>query len=224
MPAEVIEKQQQNTLLVPIILALENLYLQTQDPNRRTEEHEITETNIYIPPITFEGKTEEAKLAIEATDISNLDLEPIAYKIAHDEDGPDWSQDQIDTNINQYKAFFVLSFMFPEMGIVPTKAIDTVWHYHILDTAKYRTDCDKHLGFFLDHFPYFGLRGKEDEANMNNNFHTTANLLQTHFGIDLKTKKPKLCGTSCRIHECRGSDCRGDVKKKQPTSRPRPAR
>jgi hypothetical protein len=55
---------------------------------------------------------------------------------------------------------------FPDESIAPTKDVDKFWHGHILDTLKYAEDCQNVFGYFLHHFPYFGMRGEEDAANL----------------------------------------------------------
>lgn len=35
----------------------------------------------------------------------------------------------------------------------PAKDVDEYWHAQILDTKKYREDCLKFFGYFLDHVP-----------------------------------------------------------------------
>jgi hypothetical protein len=50
--------------------------------------------------------------------------------------------------------------------LAPSKDVDKFWHGHILDTLKYAEDCQNVFGYFLHHFPYFGMRGEEDAANL----------------------------------------------------------
>ena len=56
------------------------------------------------------------------------------------------------------------------------------WHFHILDTLKYQEDCDNIFGYFLHHFPYFGMRGQEDEANLKEAWNSTISLYEKTFG------------------------------------------
>jgi hypothetical protein len=57
-----------------------------------------------------------------------------------------------------------------------------VWHTHILDTAKYAADSEQVFGFFLHHFPYFGLRGPDDETAMRAAYDRTRDLFRACFG------------------------------------------
>lgn len=96
--------------------------------------------------------------------IDQLDLGPIKVKLMR-EDGENWSLEQVNMAEKWYKRFLFLNLMHPSAAIVPTHAIDTFWHYHILDTRKYAEDCQKIFGTFFHHFPYFGMRGDEDVKN-----------------------------------------------------------
>jgi hypothetical protein len=44
--------------------------------------------------------------------------------------------------------------------LVPTKAIDDVWHFHILDTQKYIEDCMELHGAVVHHFPAVSVVGR----------------------------------------------------------------
>lgn len=63
----------------------------------------------------------------------------------------------------EYKKFLTLKKLYPEKDLVPNKAVDEFWHAHILDTVSYQKDCKKVFGYFLHHFPYFGIYGEEDK-------------------------------------------------------------
>jgi hypothetical protein len=55
----------------------------------------------------------------------------------------------------------------------------------MLDTAKYRADCDQALGHFMDHFPYFGFRGEDDQRAWRADFARTRRLFAEHFGVEI---------------------------------------
>ncbi len=96
--------------------------------------------------------------------IDALDLEPVVYKLVRPDPGEEGlSLDQADQGIELYRCFLKLCAQFPRTPIVPTRVIDRIWHAHMLDTAKYRADCQVVFGRFLDHFPYAGLRGEPDK-------------------------------------------------------------
>ena len=63
---------------------------------------------------------------------------------------------EIDAAIEEYKRFLILKIENPDVGMSPTKSMDEVWHFHILDTKKYAEDCDRMFGTFLHHTPGYG--------------------------------------------------------------------
>lgn len=160
--------------------------------------------------------------------IRDLDLEPIVFKITHPTEGKGWSLERADSAVVRYRQFLELSLMYPEMSIVPTSEIDEVWHYHILDTAKYREDCDQIFGRPLDHFPYFGLRSDDDAQALRDAFEETKKMFLEHFDVTLVSGEVG-CGTSCGESLCDNQAC--DTNSCTPTSgppkvriRPRPVR
>jgi len=138
--------------------------------------------------IMINSEMSETQRAV-AERIDGLDLEPIAYKLMHPEPGetamPLADADQL---IAAYRCFLKLCAWYPDESIVPSKMIDEVWHAHILDTAKYAADSDTVFGHFVHHFPYFGLRGPDDEAALRASFGRTRELFGLHFGIDPGTE------------------------------------
>lgn len=116
--------------------------------------------------------------------IDALDLEPIAFKLMHPEPGQaTMTLAEADQLTAAYRCFLKLCAWYPGQPIVPSRTIDQVWHAHILDTSKYRADTEQAFGYFLGHFPYFGLRGADDEAAMRAAYDRTRDLFAAHFGI-----------------------------------------
>ncbi|MBI2033956.1 MAG: hypothetical protein HYT13_02565 [Candidatus Liptonbacteria bacterium] len=87
------------------------------------------------------------------------------YKLMHPTEGRGWSREKVDRVEVLYKRFLFLAGS-DSRPFMPTSEIDEMWHAHMLDTIKYREDCERIFGFFLDHFPYFGIRGEKDLFNM----------------------------------------------------------
>lgn len=125
-------------------------------------------------------------LAEKLRRIEDLDLDPIVVKLIDADEGEGWSLEQALCAERLYRRFLQLTVMHPEKSIVPTKVMDAVWHYHILDTRKYAHDCEHALGFFLHHFPYFGMRGEQDAKDLQNAFTSTKELFLTAFGETLE--------------------------------------
>src|SRR6266581_1688004 len=138
---------------------------------------------------------EQVIAAIEA-----LDLDPIKLKLMDSEEGQGWSREYADRMELAYRRFLTLLATHPEETLAPGKDVDKFWHGHILDTLKYAEDCDKVFGSFLHHFPYFGMRGAEDAANLAKAGETTRRLYQREFGQDhdasvsRKTENAAYCG------------------------------
>lgn len=95
-----------------------------------------------------------------------LDLDPIKLKLMDPEEGQGWSHEYTDRMELAYRRFLTLLVKFPDQTIAPSKDIDKFWHGHILDTMKYAEDCERVFGYFLHHFPYFGMRGEADAADL----------------------------------------------------------
>jgi hypothetical protein len=114
--------------------------------------------------------------------IQALDLDPIKFKLMNREEGEGWSREYVDQMEIAYKRFLTLSVKYPEETIAPSKDVDKFWHGHILDTMKYADDCQNVFGYFLHHFPYFGMRGEDDAANLAAAGERTNELYEREFG------------------------------------------
>ena len=126
----------------------------------------------------FEKKTPEQM--VEA--IFALDLDPIKFKLMNKKEGHGWTREEADRHETEYRRFLALIAKFPDDAIVPDTDVDKFWHGHILDTLKYAEDCQHVFGYFLHHFPYFGMRDDEDAANLAEAAANTRRLYQTEFG------------------------------------------
>jgi hypothetical protein len=111
-----------------------------------------------------------------------IDFGPIAFKLINAEDGRGWTLEQATNAIARYRKFLLLTYLYPEKQIVPSHEIDQVWHTHILDTAKYREDCEALFGRFIDHWPYFGMTDEADRQALEEAFEKTQMLFSQHFG------------------------------------------
>jgi len=150
------------------------------------------------------NNSQQRDLEEKITAIDGLDLSMIKMKLCLpiEQEGKGWSTDQTDNCERLYKMFLKLNIMHPSASVVPTKEIDEMWHAHILDTRKYHADCQKVFGFYFHHFPYFGLRGEEDKANLYSAFEATKSLFLKHFGEDLT--KVSEGATTCGNRNCNG--------------------
>jgi hypothetical protein len=114
--------------------------------------------------------------------IEDLDLEMIKLKLMDPDEGEGWTREYADQVCEEYRKFLALTRAYPDLAIVPSGPVDKFWHNHILDTQKYGPDCEEVFGFFLHHFPYFGMRGEEDLANLNASWENTIDAYRRHFG------------------------------------------
>lgn len=136
--------------------------------------------------------------------ISDLDLEPIKFKLVK-EDG--WALNQVDEIEKQYKGFLFLIGTNPEEAIVPSKFIDKMWHAHILDTRKYAEDCDKLFGHFVHHYPYFGIKDEADKACLTEEFNKTKALFREVLNIDIE-QTPSFSDLSLQFQSICTNDCK----------------
>eukprot|EP01065_Artemidia_motanka_P014242 TRINITY_DN181_c0_g1_i3.p1 TRINITY_DN181_c0_g1~~TRINITY_DN181_c0_g1_i3.p1 ORF type:complete len:372 (+),score=134.37 TRINITY_DN181_c0_g1_i3:76-1191(+) len=119
-------------------------------------------TNCTVPGAPTTAQIEQARGIVQQ--MEGLAIWPdLRLKLTHKVYGPDggWEAGFTETAIKEYTRFMALSHVFGEA--VPSKAIDEVWHSHIIDTRRYAGDCQRIFGRFLHHYPYFGLGGKHGD-------------------------------------------------------------
>ena len=98
-------------------------------------------------------------------------------------EGEGWNNDQCAEVAEEYRRYLTLRLLYPNEAIVPNKAIDTMWHYHILDTAAYERDCKAIFGKLLHHYPYFGIGGGDaEQKEFIDTFAKTKALYEQTFG------------------------------------------
>jgi hypothetical protein len=110
-----------------------------------------------------------------------LDFGMLKEKLAEERG---WTQEFADEVEDLYRKFLALNARYPDRKICPTGPIDDFWHAHILDTRAYAAACESLLGRFLHHFPYFGMRGEDDRADLERTFRESVELFIIHYGID----------------------------------------
>lgn len=150
-------------------------------------------------------ETSALRLAEIRRAIECLDLDPIRVKLMDCNEGASWSLDKVDEADLMYRRFLYLTAKYPDIPIVPTKVVDEMWHAHILDTEKYLNDCHEMFGYILHHFPYLGMRGKDDEENLKAAFEDSIKLHKNEFGVSATEFKhfssvkasQSICGGNC---------------------------
>jgi len=131
-------------------------------------------------------------------EIEKLDFSRIKHKLMLSEESEPWTFETCELAEREYKRFLTLIKLNPKIEIVPTKLMDAFWHQHILDTVAYQKDCQAIFGYFLHHFPYFGIYGKEDKANLDHTFERTKALYFKHFTNEMCNPE----ASRCQDHAC----------------------
>lgn len=121
------------------------------------------------------------RIPISHKPIEDLDIEPIKFLLMDETDGLGWSLDKANYIGELYRTFLFLIYKYPDDGVVPTREIDSFWHYHILDTRKYHEDCKKIFGHYIHHNPYLGFRGDGDALELQRKFSHTKMLIRREF-------------------------------------------
>lgn len=127
-------------------------------------------------------QTEKKTSAQMVEAIFALDLDPIKFKLMDKKEGHGWTREEADRHELEYRRFLALTAKFPDDVITPDTNVDRFWHGHILDTMKYAEDCQHVFGYFLHHFPYFGMRDEDDAANLADASANTRRLYAQEFG------------------------------------------
>jgi hypothetical protein len=113
--------------------------------------------------------------------VETLNFEQLKWKLS-ESDEAEMTKEECALAEQEYRRYLTLKLLYPKDSLVPNKLVDKFWHAHILDTRSYRNDCDSVFGFYLDHFPYFGIYGKDDHQNLEAAFEKTKASYERHFG------------------------------------------
>ena len=116
-------------------------------------------------------------------EISALNLDQIKQKLMHVASGEGWTLEQANAVDVEYRRFLYLMKMFPNEQTSPSVAVDTFWHYHILDTMKYAVDCEQVFGYFLHHYPYVGMVGENASEEHHDSGERMRELYEQTFAI-----------------------------------------
>jgi hypothetical protein len=113
-------------------------------------------------PVIKEALSAQSLVCMEK--LKALNLSPIAAYLINPQNGYGWHQRQTFRAIRRYKTFLFVSYLYPNMRLVPTQDVDRVWHCHLLHTRKYRGDCELLFGYFIDHEPESGVWGEANQT------------------------------------------------------------
>ena len=115
------------------------------------------------------------------SNVSALNFEKLKWKLTQSVEAT-WNSELCDFAELEYRKFLSLKKWYPKLSLVPSKLVDKFWHEHILDTQSYSNDCDALFGFYLHHYPYFGIYGDKDQSKLQNSFDETVAVYEKHFG------------------------------------------
>ncbi len=136
-------------------------------------------------PLDYEGShsrlTPDPELQGALAKVEKLDFSMLSRALIEEQG---WTREFCGEVEGLYRKFLALNIRYPGKKICPSGPIDAFWHAHILDTRAYKADCEALFGEYLHHFPYFGMRGPEDRANLEAAFKESMDLFVIHFGVD----------------------------------------
>lgn len=91
-----------------------------------------------------------------------------------------WSEADAEAAVGGYRRHLLLCYLYPESSITAIdRRSDLLWHEHILDTVRYRDDCQRLFGAFLHHIGVEGEAPTEIEEAI---YEETLELYRRVFG------------------------------------------
>jgi|HubBroStandDraft_6_1064221.scaffolds.fasta_scaffold511100_2 hypothetical protein len=116
----------------------------------------------------------------------------------------DRSVEDLASAVDRYLKWLRLIALHPEVPIAPTRDIDRMWHLHMLHPRAYADDCQRILGFLLDHDGGFGADAEEMPV-LQRVFEETSALWESEYGEpyiggagDGMTKCARNCVSRCQ--------------------------
>ncbi len=138
-----------------------------------------------------EKKIDNARSLVEKLDFIEQNSKLISYH--------GWKAEKAILIEGLYKKWLILHKVYGDsITIAPNETVDEYWHFHILDTRKYISDCNLIFGYYLHHYPYFGLTETETQEDLSEGFALTQKLFKKHFAHNLTGLANPCRSTSCR--------------------------
>ena len=159
-------------------------------------------TAFSVPEISKERVSYLIDFGIDAK-IAAIDLSMVKMKMQKpvSEEGIGWSSEKCEKIEKLYKCYLTLTK--EHSNLPPSKDIDEMWHFHILDTRAYKNDCETTFGYYMHHFPYFGMRGEEDAKNLKSSGIKAQKLFKARFGISMHGHDSSNCDSpKCTAPVC----------------------
>jgi len=97
--------------------------------------------------------------------------------------GHTWTAERADAAEVKYKKWLFIQRKYEDVLQSPGSEVDTVWHFHILDSRAYIRDTARIFGHYLQHYPYFGMTEGMTKATAV--FETTRRLFRAEYGEEL---------------------------------------
>lgn len=120
--------------------------------------------------------------------------------------------DELEGNAREYERFLLLARDYPDRSIAPTRAIDRMWHLHMLHPRSYAADCLRLFGDILDHDGGFGAIPEEAPV-LADTVASTAAIWEQVFGeayLGSAVKCTRNCQSRC-TRRCKTLSARGDL-------------
>ena len=133
-----------------------------------------------------------------------LNFDKLKWKLTKSSESS-WADNLCDYAEREYRKLLSLKKWYPKLSFVPSKLADKFWHEHILDTQNYADDCHAVFGYFVHHYPYFGIYGDEDQSKLQTAFDETVLLYEQHFGAFPTNEL--FGGKSLEASRCEGHAC-----------------
>lgn len=102
---------------------------------------------------------------------------------------------ELERDARDYERFLLLIQQHRDVSVAPTRAIDRMWHLHMLHPRAYAADCNALYGEVLDHDGGFGAT-PEEEPILRATFEETARLWEAMFGTPY-VGAPTACTRNC---------------------------
>jgi hypothetical protein len=107
--------------------------------------------------------------------------------------GPAFTVQEAVRDLELYRGFLLLCARFPGWSFVPSVPVEQAWRSHLVDTQKYRADCEALFGEPLEYWPYAGDGGTEQQIHYQCDWMRTVELFREYFSLDLAGPPARCC-------------------------------
>ena len=141
------------------------------------------DSNAALTPATAGDRTDGLEAVRDY--INRIDLTTLKHQLTLPpaRGGHSWTAERANAAEAKYKKWLFLRRKYEDVLQSPGSEVDTVWHFHILDSRAYIRDTARIFGHYLPHYPYFGITEGMTKAIAV--FETTRRLFRAEYGEDL---------------------------------------